>query len=83
MSEACSDIKFIRRVISEISLTLDKPTAQYCDKTVAATWAESSEGMRSAKHINLKYYFVKKCNTAGPIDPRDPASEENPVDGIT
>lgn len=83
MREAYSDIKFIRCIISGTSPKLDKPTTQYFDKTVTAIWAETSESMRHAKLIKLKYDFFKECYTAGTIDPRDLSSEENPADVLS
>lgn len=60
MSEACSNIEWIRTLMAEFTFELNLHSKLFCDITVSNTWAESSDSMQRAKHIGLKYCFVKK-----------------------
>lgn len=60
MSEACYDARLVRPLLAElIALEKDHSTL-YCDNGVSISWAESSDSMRRAKHIDIKYNFVEQ-----------------------
>lgn len=83
MCEACSDAKWIGTFLAELGFTLNRPSKLFCYNTVANTWAESSDSMKRAKHIDLKFHFVKESTTAGIIKHEDIDLKNNPADSFT
>lgn len=83
MCETCSNANWTRTFLAELGFILNKPSKLFCNNTVAITWAENTNSMTRAKHIDLKYHFVKDCTTNSIIDPQDIDSEDNPADGFT
>lgn len=46
-------------------------------------WAESSNSLRRAKNVDIKYYFVKEATADGIGGPANVDSDKNLADGFT
>lgn len=82
MCEACSDIKWLGTLMT-IEFQTQAPSTLFCDNTASNTWAQSSDSMRRAKHIDLKYHFLKESFNNGHVKPTVIDSEDNPADALT
>lgn len=58
-SECCSDFQGTLKLLSELEIIMDDTPVLHIDNTAAITWAENSNGMRKAKHIEIRYHFVR------------------------
>lgn len=83
MWEASTDTKWILMLLPELGFTLYSPAKLYCDNTVTSLWAVRAGSMRRAKHIDLKYHFVKEFTANGIIEPQHIDLENNPANGFT
>lgn len=83
MCEATTMTKKLRTLLAELCLTMNKASSPFCDNTTANNWAEKSESIKRAKHIDLKYHFHKECTANDVILLEDVNSEDNPADCFT
>lgn len=83
LSECCKEVKRVRMILAEIGVDMTKPTDVFCDSSVARGWAEMSQSMRKAKHIEIRFHFSQECVEAGWVDPLPVKSEENRADMFT
>lgn len=65
LAEAAKDVKWLRNLFCELELLDAGPTAILEDNTGAIKW-ETSE--KRAKHLDIKYHFVKDLVDSGEID---------------
>lgn len=77
MSESCSDIKWLRTLLVELSFGLNLPTTLFCDNTVSNLWSEGLDSVQRTKHVNRKYYFVKESVTNRRVHTKDINFEDN------
>ncbi len=83
MSEGCKLTNWLRLFLAEIHQGSSKPTVMHVDNQAAQTWAKSTANMRRAKHIEIRYHYVRECVGRGSIEPVYIASEQNTADGFT
>lgn len=55
----------------------------YNDNTSAEAWANSMKNMRRAKHVDVKYHFIRQCVNEGAIATEHVDSALNWSDALT
>ena len=83
MSECAQDISRIRTLLAELGFTMDKAITLGSDNVAAQVWASEDKNVRKAKHVELRYFFVRRKVHDGTIQCIDIASDNNPADGFT
>ena len=83
MSQCSKEIIRIREFLSELGFHMDEPTTLYGDNVAACTWANSISTHRKAKHIEVKYHFIRSKIQDGQIETIHVASNLNRADGLT
>ena len=62
---------------------MDKPSQIMWDNTAANSWANNSESLKRAKHIDLENHFVKDTVPGGHATVIHINSNDNETDGFT
>lgn len=83
MSHSTIDIVRMREFMSELGFVADTPTTLYGDNVAATTWSNSTSLSRKAKHIEIRYHYIRSKVQDRAIAPAHVSSEENIADGLT
>lgn len=83
MSDCSTDIIRIREFVSELGFIIDKPITVYGDNFAAEMWAKAINSQRKAKHIEIRYHYIRSKVIGEAILPQHVSLEENNSDGLT
>lgn len=56
--DAISKLKWTRTYLAELVFNMNNPSEFFCENTGAHSWANSSENLKRAKHMDIKIHFV-------------------------
>ena len=70
-------------MLAEIGFDMTDPTDVFCDNSAARAWADKSQSMRKAKHIEIRFHFARECVESGQVCGVAITSAENPADIMT
>lgn len=68
LADTVREISWLRAVLNDIGLELPKPTTIFQDNLGTISWTEEVQGLRKAKHIGIKYHYVKESVQNGKIE---------------
>jgi len=84
MSDTCKEILWLRAILQEMNFKQPGPTELKVDNTASQYWATSEAPPRRAKHLDVRYHFIREHVTESKsIMPLDVPSHENTSDGFT
>ena len=83
LSDCAQEISRIRLFLAELDFTMNKPIPLYSDNVAAQKWADDDRSMRRAKHLELRYHYIREKVQDGTIKAYDIQSAKNPADGFT
>ena len=83
LSEATADVIFLKQVLEEMGLTVKLPISVYVDNVGAMFMVENPSTTGRAKHVNIRYHFVREYVRDGIIKVEFVRSGENLADGFT
>ena len=83
LSECCQEIKWIRLFLAEIGISQSKPTWLLNDNTAAESWSNEYHGSRRAKHIDVRYHYVRSCVYSNAVQLVHVDSNKNLADCLT
>lgn len=61
MSDCCKEIRWLRLFLAEIGIIQNDPMILLSDNVAAQRWAQSTHTIRRAKHIDVRYHYVRQC----------------------
>jgi hypothetical protein len=67
LSEVTNEIIWVRKLLKELGCILDEATTVYEDNQACIQLAKNPANFERAKHIDLRYYFVKDAVADGII----------------
>merc|ERR1712086_743553 len=80
---AAQEVQWIRQLLAEIELNIQKgPTVVYSDSQSAMHMAANPTAGR-AKHIDIKYHFVKEAKERGVVEFKYVNTSEQAADAFT
>ena len=85
-NESAKEVKWLRRVLKTLLPSLeggDLPTRIRCDSSAAIGIIENPICSSKAKHIELRYHFVRSCNLDGTCVFKHITTNENVADILT
>ena len=82
-SEGASEAVFLRRLLSQIGVEQSSPTPFYCDNQAAISLVHNPEHHSRAKHIDVRYHFIREQQANGIIDITHVPSESQLADILT
>lgn len=82
LSEAVKETIFIRKLLNEIGYNIETPLV-YCDNLAAIEIAKNPKDNQRAKHIDLKFHFVRNAIKNNEIDLNYIKSKDNKADIFT
>jgi hypothetical protein len=82
-SEGASEAVFLRRLLSQIGVTQSSPTPFYCDNQAAISLVHNPEHHSRAKHIDVRYHFIREQQANGIINITHVPSESQLADILT
>lgn len=83
MNEASKDVMWLRNLIHELGCKEDSATVLSCDNIAAKEWASKTTLSKRAKHIDVRYFYVREQVESGNIVPTYVPSNANKADGFT
>ena len=83
IAEACKEIVWIRALLKEIGFELDEPTTIFEDNNAAMELAINPEHHDRAKHIDIKYHFVRQIIRENIVKLDRVESADQQADGLT
>ena len=83
VSEACTDIMFIKMIMEFLELKVERPIKVYCDNVGAIFMGNNAKQSVRTKHINVKYHFIREHVLDGMVEIIFVPSEENDSDIFT
>ena len=83
MSTCAKEVTHYRLFLAELGFKMNYPILIYGDNVAAQYWAKDTITMRKAKHIEIRYHFIRHKVKDGTILPSDVNSENNYADGFT
>ena len=60
VSEACTDIMFIKMIMEFLELKVERPIKVYCDNVGAIFMGNNAKESVRTKHIDVKYHFIRE-----------------------
>lgn len=79
---AC-EAMWLRQLMSDIDSVPTSPTELHCDNNGAIAVTQDQAFHACAKHIQIKYHYVRECAADGDINVKYIPSAENPADCLT
>jgi hypothetical protein len=83
LSEAVSELKFIKELLKTFDVQLVKPISVYEDNSGAIDIAENGNLTKNSKHIEVHYHYVHECVKEGMIHIIKVNSDDNVADMFT
>ncbi|XP_020673267.1 uncharacterized protein LOC110092911 [Dendrobium catenatum] len=83
LSSATSDVIWLRRLLADFHIILDKPTPIFCDNTSAIALAHNPVFHTRTKHIEIDYQFIRHHIDTDAILIHHINSEDQPADILT
>lgn len=83
MSECAKRIALSKQYLAEIGLDMSSAIALYGDNVAAQAWSSDSTSMRKAKHIEVRYHYIRQKVSDNTIVTQDIATSENMADFFT
>lgn len=62
---------------------MSNPVPLFGDNTAAQSWSTDIQSMRKAKHIEIRFHFIRRKVQDSTVIPKDIAFKENLSDGMT
>ncbi len=72
-----------RIFLAELGFDMCEPVTIWNDNAAANNWATAAQSMRKAKHLAIRYHFVRECTEGGVIQPKPVSSACNTADAFT
>ena len=69
--------------ITELGISLIQPTIAYTDNQAAIALADGEGDYRRAKHIDIRYHFIRDHLLRGTVEINYIPSEQQPADFLT
>jgi len=66
-SMAACEVVFLRNVLGDCGVTLEKPTTLYCDNSGAVEIARTPLSKTKLKHILRRYFYVREVSESGEV----------------
>jgi hypothetical protein len=82
-NQAGRDIVWVRQMCSEMGLLQQGPTVVYCDSQGALWYIKDPVTKPKAKHIDIKYHYVRKLVKEGVIVFKYVSTKDQVADGLT
>ena len=60
VSEACTNIMFIKKIMEFLELEVERPIKVYCDNVGAIFMGNNAKQSARTKHIDVKYHFIRE-----------------------
>ena len=83
ITEGAKEAIYLRKILNDLGFPQAKPTIIYTDSQSAITLGNNPTFHKRAKHISVKYHFVREAITSGEIILTHCKSENNVADGFT
>lgn len=83
LAEAVKQCLWLRPLITELGLPVDKPTLISCDNQVAIALAKNPEFHKRSKHFGIRYHRLKQEQDLGTMVVDYVPTKDNPADMFT
>ena len=83
MSECCRSLRAFQIFINEFRIYLIDCMDMYCDNNCAIDWSKSEKSLKGAKHVEVRYHFIRDCVAEGVVTPQKVNSMDNLSDLMT
>jgi hypothetical protein len=83
VSEAAREAMWLRMLTAELELPPLRPTPLLCDNQAANALAEDPSFHARAKHIDVKWHYIRECTENGHITVSYVPSRDNVADILT
>ena len=58
-AECCAQVEWMKQTLQDIKVVFEEPTVIYCDNTSAISLSQSPVQHSKAKHIPIKYHYLR------------------------
>ena len=82
-SQAAAEVLYIRGLLREMGVKLDKPTVLYVDNSGAVELSKDLKSCQRSRHIERRYLKVRELVAQGDIEVRYCPTKENVADALT
>ena len=79
-SEVVKDVKWIVQLLKDIGAHVELPVEVCCDNQAAIALVKSSSSFKRAKHIDVRYHFIREESANGLIELKYLSTENQPAD---
>ena len=83
LSMASNEVKWIRRMLTELGMELSEATPMYGDNAAANLFVTRPTSVKRAKHIDVRYHHVREAHESGVLCVDKVESKENVADLFT
>lgn len=80
---AVQEVLWLRQLLQKMHVKVDHATTIYVDNTAAIAMARSTDGTSRAKHIDLRYHFIRDHIEHGAISIKHVRSADQLADYMT
>ena len=81
--ECCTQVEWMKQTLQEIKVVFEKLTTNYCDNTSAISLSKNPTQHSKAKHIPIKYHYLRRQATNKNIKLEYVPTKEQIVDIFT
>lgn len=82
-AEAAREAMWLRMLLEEIGFKSNRPTPLLCDNEAARVLSEDATFHSRAKHIDVRYHYIRDCTQSNHILVHHVPSEDNVADILT
>ena len=83
ISEVCTEIMFIKTILSFLGVEIKRPIQVSCDNVGAIFLSHNAKASARTKHIDIQYHFIREHVVDGLVEIVFVRSEENDADIFT
>ena len=83
ISEVCTEIMFIKMILSFMGVDVKRPIQVNCDNVGAIFLSHNAKASARTKHIDIRYHFIREHVIDGLVEIVFVRSEENDADIFT
>ena len=83
ISEVCTEIMFIKTVLTFLGVEMKRPIQVNCDNVGAIFLSHNAKASARTKHIDIRYHFIREHVVDGLVEIVFVRSEENDADIFT